>query len=228
MDVNFPLLPNLATFHYLSEFLTKMKSTTLFNIAITCIFSTVSAVPAVTPTLLSAGDCYDYPQRFEIVVDSSDDPAINGLPAQPYDIIFPSKTLPLLAIDLRASHRIAKYIYACTAGAPVVASSPEFKKLNICQDRQNGHILIDAPAEKTLVPELYRHTIDGNQVDGMYLGVKNQTTWGFRYNEASCWANATVSTRDYYEVKLMGLPSSEWDTAGYEVEFEGFLKIRAW
>jgi hypothetical protein len=37
-----------------------------------------------------------------------------------------------------------------------------------------------------------------------------------------------VSTRDYYEVKLMGLPESEYDTAGYEVEFEGFLKIAPW
>jgi hypothetical protein len=141
-----------------------MKSTALLSVAI--VLGRVSAIPAVTPTLLSSGDCYSYPQRYTIVVDSADDPAVNGLPAQPYDIIFPSKVLPLLAIDLRASRRIAKYLYACTAGQPVVASSPNFMKLSICQDHQNGHILLDAPAEKTLVPELYRHTV----VDLIYLG----------------------------------------------------------
>ncbi|KAH3931668.1 hypothetical protein HBH92_089930 [Parastagonospora nodorum] len=182
-----------------------------------------------TPRLLSrTPDCLLWPdQRSMLVVDSAEDSAVNGLPAQPYDIIFPSKVLPLLAIDLRASRRIAKATYACEAGQATLSSSPS-RKLAICQDRANGHILIDAPMEKVLVPELYAHIVDGVELNGIYLGVENQTTWGFRYTPATCHANATLSTRDYYEVKLLGLPESKWDTAGYEVEFRGFLKVVSW
>ncbi|KAF2023702.1 hypothetical protein EK21DRAFT_80272, partial [Setomelanomma holmii] len=144
-----------------------------------------------------------------------------------YDIIFSSKVLLLLAIDLRRSRRIAKQ-----AGTRVSGQAATWgylaRKLSICQDRQNGHILIDAPAEKVLVPELYAHEMDGVRQDSVSLGVKNQTTWGFRYTPESCYANGTVSTRDYYEVKLMGLPESVYDTAGYEIEFEGFLKVHQW
>ena len=73
-----------------------------------------------------------------------------------------------------------------------------------------------------LVPELYQHSIDGVVQDGEYLGLNGLTTWGFRYQGFTCGANAT---RDYYEVKLMGMPETEGDTAGYEVEFKGFLKL---
>ncbi|KAF1845390.1 uncharacterized protein K460DRAFT_285910 [Cucurbitaria berberidis CBS 394.84] len=205
-----------------------MKAFAIFLIA--TLLGANAAVPTVTPKLISIPqNCGYWPSgRFLIVVDSAEDPAVNGLPAQPYDIIFPSKVLPLLAIDLRASRRIAKSVFACDAGQAVISSSPVFKKLGICQDRENGHILIDAPAEKVLVPELYRHVVDGKEVDGLYVGAKNQTTWGFRYTPSSCYANATVSTRDYYEVKLLGLPESKYDTAGYEVEFQGFLKVVEW
>lgn len=186
-------------------------------------------LPSVTPRLIStAQSCRAWPVNpFQIVVDSAEDPAINNLPAQPYDIVFPSKILPLLAIDLRASRRFAKTLYTCKAGRPTKRSSLG-ERLDICQDRQNAHILIDAPEEKVLAPELYQHIIDGNAVPGQYLGVKGQTTWGFRYTPASCNLNGTLSTRDYYEVKLLGLPESEHDTVGYEVEFKGFLKLANW
>jgi hypothetical protein len=196
---------------------------------VAALISAASALTNVTPKLLiPSGDCRYWPAgRSMLVVDSADDPAVDGLPAQPYDIIFPSKTLPLLAIDLRASRRIAKATFSCDAGQANLASQPS-KKISVCQDRENGHILIDAPAEKVLVPELYTHVINGVEQDGVYLGVKGQTTWGFRYTPASCYTNATVSTKDYYEVKLLGLPESEYDTVGYDVEFKGFLKVVQW
>jgi hypothetical protein len=196
---------------------------------VAALISAASALANVTPKLLvPSGDCNYWPTgRSMLVVDSAEDPAIDGLPAQPYDIIFPSKTLPLLAIDLRASRRIAKATFSCDAGQANLASQPS-KRISICQDRENGHILIDAPAEKVLIPELYTHVINGVEQDGVYLGVKGQTTWGFRYTPASCYSNATVSTKDYYEVKLLGLPESEYDTVGYEVEFKGFLKVVQW
>jgi hypothetical protein len=188
-----------------------------------------SALTDVHPKLLTpSGDCRHWPTgRSMLVVDSAEDSAIDGLPAQPYDIVFPSKILPLLSIDLRASRGIAKTTLSCDAGQAILASEPS-KKISICQDRENGHILIDAPAEKVLVPELYTHMVDGVEQDGNYLGVKGQTTEGFHYAPASCYANATISTRDYYEVKLLELPESEYDTIGYVTEFRGFLKIVKW
>jgi molybdate-binding protein len=69
--------------------------------------------------------------------------------------------------------------------------------------------------------------IDGQEQEGVYLGWGNQTTWGFRYEDAVCRTDGT-GTRDYYEVKLMGLPESPDDTAGYEVSFKGFLKVVVW
>jgi hypothetical protein len=193
------------------------------------LISAASALNNITPKLLIPhGDCRHWPAgRSMLIVDSAEDQAINGLPAQPYDIIFPSKVLPLLSIDLRASRRIAKATFGCDAGQAVLASEPN-KKIAICQDRENGHVLIDAPDEKVLVPELYSHVVDGVEQEGIYLGVKGQTTWGFRYTPASCYTNATVSTRDYYEVKLLGLPESKYDTTGYEVEFRGFLRVVEW
>jgi hypothetical protein len=132
-----------------------------------------SALTDVHPKLLTqSGDCRHWPTgRPMLVVDSAEDSAINGLPDQPCDIIFPSKRLPLLSIDLRASRRIAKTTLSCDAGQAILASEPS-NKISICQDRENGHILIDAPAEKVLVPELYTHMVDGVQQDGVCLGVK--------------------------------------------------------
>jgi len=197
-------------------------STTLIA---TTLLSTALAVPAVTTKLLEPADCRWWPQRSQIFVSSSDDPYVNSLPAQPYKFQFGSRVLSLLAIDFRASGRFAKQIYACSGNSPVIPGNPS-QKLSISQDRQNAHILIEAPAEETLVPELYEHYINGVKQEGRFLGAKGLTTWGFRYVEATCNAdNATLFTRDSYEVKLQGLPNSPYDSAGYPSEFEGFLKV---
>ncbi|OAL51498.1 hypothetical protein IQ07DRAFT_585899 [Pyrenochaeta sp. DS3sAY3a] len=203
-----------------------MRLSTVLLLAVA--FVTADPLPAVTPRLISSPQsCRAWPVNpFQIIVDSAEDPAVNSLPAQPYDIVFPSKVLPLLAIDLRASRRFAKVLYSCNAGRLKMRSGVG-ERLDICQDRENAHILLNAPAEKVLVPELYEHVVDGQALPGRYLGVKGQTTWGFRYTPASCSANGTLSERDYYEVKLLGLPESEHDTIGYEIEFKGFLKIAA-
>ncbi|KAF2824696.1 hypothetical protein CC86DRAFT_371254 [Ophiobolus disseminans] len=183
----------------------------------------ILSTPTVTPRLLSPRlDCAFFPPGASmIVVDSADHPAINGLFAQPIDIIFPSKILPLLAIDTSSSRSVPRRPFACSAGQIAEYLLPR-RKLGICQDRFNGHILLDAPVEKVLVPELYKHVAGGVELEGLYLGVKGQTTWGFRYT------NATGGTREYFEVKVLGLLESEWDTVGNEIEFEGFLKVVEW
>jgi hypothetical protein len=98
-------------------------------------FVSADPLPAVTPRLISSPQsCRAWPVNpFQIVVDSAEDPAVNSLPAQPYDIVFPSKVLPLLAIDLRASRRFAKVLYSCNAGRPIMRSGVG-ERLDICQD----------------------------------------------------------------------------------------------
>ncbi|KAL6705973.1 hypothetical protein ACN47E_006252 [Coniothyrium glycines] len=186
-----------------------------------------AAIPNVVPTRFSnpALGCRSWPQNpYMIKVDSADDAAINNLPVQPFNVIFASQPRPLLAVDLRASRRIAKQPYICIDGSPALRSSVG-EKLGIARDRNNAHILVDAPAEKVLRPELYTHSVDGQQQEGFYIGVNNQTTWGFRYQAATCNANGALATSAYYEAKLLGLPQSEDDSAGYEMEFEGFLRL---
>jgi hypothetical protein len=59
----------------------------------TALLGTTSASLNITTKLLiSSGDlCRNWPQGPSmLVVDSAEDSALNGLPAQPYDIIFPS------------------------------------------------------------------------------------------------------------------------------------------
>ena len=211
------------------------------SIAIIFIFSLIAitlAIPNVVPRQIGTTEnCADWPSypstsddltdTLMFVVDGAEDEAINGLTAQQFDIVFPSKTLPLLAIDLRASRSFERAPVRCKDGIARLGAQAE-KQLRICRDRYNGHILINPDGNKTtLVPELYKHTIGGVEQEGVYLGWGNQTTWGFRYADAVCRADGT-GTRDFYEVKLLGLPESPDDTAGYEVSFKGFLKVVVW
>jgi hypothetical protein len=214
-----------------------MKPLTIFSAATVII--TATAIPNVVPHQLGTTEnCAYWPSyiptpdndltgTLAFVVDSAEDEAVNGLLAQQFDIVFPSKTLPLLAIDLRASRSFARAPVRCKDGIARLGVQAQ-DQLRICRDRHNGHVLVNPSANKTtLVPELYKHVIDGQEQEGVYLGWGNQTTWGFRYEDVVCRTDGT-GTRDYYEVKLLGLPESPDDTAGYEVSFKGFLKVVVW
>lgn len=193
----------------------------------TTLATLTAAIPNVVPKLSSNPSlgCRSWPQfPYMITVDSAEDEAVNKLPVQPRNIAFGGKALPVLAADLRASKSFAKQPYTCLNGAPILRSS-KGEKLSISTDRNNAFILVDAQSTDVLQPELYTHTVNGVQQDGFYLGVNNQTTWGFRYSDPGCATQDGVSKKDYYEVKLLGLPQSSHDTAGYEPEFKGFLKL---
>lgn len=161
------------------------------------------------------------------VVDGAEDEAINGLLLNQFDIQWQGKTLPLLGVDLRSSRSFARAPVRCRDGIARLGIQAE-DTLRIAQDKNNAKILINASEDKTtFVPELYKHSIDGQEQDGVYLGWGNQTTWGFRYEQASCGPDGK-STRDFYEVKLLGLPNSEDDTAAYPSSFKGFVKVVVW
>jgi hypothetical protein len=191
------------------------------------ILSPTLAVPNVTPIPEGSElSCAYLPQRFSIKVETTEDLALNNLPAEPYNIPWAGKTLPLLAIDLRASTWLAKTLYGCFNDQIIIPYSPS-RNVSISRDSRNGFLLLNAETEKVLAPELYRHEVDGLDQGETYLGAMNQTTWGFRYNPASCKPDGSVN-RDYYEVKLLGLPQSPYDGAGYDSESKGFLKIVAY
>ncbi|KAL1655397.1 hypothetical protein SLS61_001860 [Didymella pomorum] len=214
-----------------------MRALTLLSAA--ALIATGAAVPNVVPHQLGNKDsCVYWPSWINtrdvdltgtlmFVVDSAEDESINGLLLNQFDVQFPQKTLPLLGVDLRSSRYFARAPVRCKDGIARLGIEALYQ-LRICRDRNNGHILINPSANKTtLVPEIYRHAIDRKEQEGVYLGWGNQTTWGFRYQDAVCGANG-VSTREFVEVKLLGLPESEDDTAGYESWFKGFVKVVAW
>jgi hypothetical protein len=141
----------------------------IMTLAVALIWETSALTDVNAELLTPSGDGWHWPTgRSTLVVDAAEDAAINGLPAQPYDIIFTFKILSLLSRDLRVSIRISKTTRRCDAGQAILASEPS-KEISIYQDRESGDILIDASAEKVLVPERNTHIVDGVEKDGVYL-----------------------------------------------------------
>lgn len=221
-----------------------MKSLAQALATLTTLVHLALAVPAVTPVPLqppsAAGTCRYWPSwintpsadttgllKFEVV--SADDEAVTGLPLQPFSLTWAGSPMPLLGADLRASTSFAKAYYRCNNGQAVVGTSSPFENITVSKERRNAFALIDAPAGNGYALEVYAHEVDGVRQDGVFLGAQNQTTWGFYYNEASCAADGTP-TRDFYEVKLQGLPEDPDfpPTAGNPVRFEGFIQVKIW
>ena len=206
------------------------------------LIASAAAVPSVTPVPLvlkpdAKPTCSHWPNWIRtpdadttgyltFKVSGSDDPAVNGLPAQPMDISFGGKIVPMLGIELRASTWFAKMYYRCSNGQAITHT---FDNLTISKDSNNAHILVNGAKEASYLPELYAHEIDGVRQDGAFLGAMNRTTWGFAYHEAKCGADGSL-IKDYYEAKLLDLPVDEQypPTAGYEPWFKGFLKVDSW
>ncbi|KAJ4984977.1 hypothetical protein SVAN01_09499 [Stagonosporopsis vannaccii] len=211
-----------------------MKSSTY--LVATGFIATTSAISTVVPRQLgSTADCRYWPSWINtrdvdltgtlmFVVEGAEDEAINGLQLQEFNVPWAGQTLPLLAVDLRASRSFIRTPVRCKDGIARLGIQAQ-DTLRISRDKNNARILVNAPEDKiTLVPELYKHIIGGIEQDGVYIGWGNQTTWGFRYEEALCGADGT-STRDHYEVKLLGMPDSEDNTAGSPSRFKGFVKV---
>lgn len=221
-----------------------MKSLAQTLATLTALVPLALAVPAVTPVPLTppsaAGTCTYWPGwirtpdadttgslMFEVA--SADDGAVTGLPLQPFSLTWAGSPRPLLGADLRASTSFAKAYYRCNKGQAVVGTSNPFENITVSKESRNAFAQIDGPAESGYALEVYAHEVDGVRQDGVFLGAQNQTTWGFYYHEASCAADGTL-TRDFYEVKLQGLPEDPDfpPTAGYPVQFEGFIQVKIW
>lgn len=82
-----------------------------------------------------------------------------------------------------------------------------------------GFGLSDLP-DPTSSVEPYGHSIDGQQQAGVYLGLRNVTTWGYNY------INDTEAGEFYY-LRLLGPDSNNMATGEQlnEGEFTGYVKI---
>lgn len=234
--------PHTSLICPLSSLSTKSNSNpaTMKTLALTTLVATALAVPNATITPAEgAGSCYSYPLwqntrdhdisgAWQFVVDGADDPAINGLPLQPYTLSWGSGTRNILGADWIKSTWFAKQYYQCFNGVPRTYTGP-VRNLTISRDMRNAHLLQNAPKDQTYVPELYHHEVDGKRMDGVYLGALNKTTWGFYPYGATCGADGSA-TNPFLEVKLMGLPvdPNVPPTAGYDPMYYGFIKLVAY
>jgi hypothetical protein len=131
----------------------------IMTLAVALIWETSALTDVNAELLTPSGDGWHWPTgRSTLVVDAAEDAAIN----------FTFKILSLLSRDLRVSIRISKTTRRCDAGQAILASEPS-KEISIYQDRESGDILIDASAEKVLVPERNTHIVDGVEKDCVYL-----------------------------------------------------------
>jgi hypothetical protein len=200
-------------------------------IAIALQVSQISAVPNVTVVPLGPGSCVYWPNwqgsggdridisgGLRILVDQSDDDGVNGLTLEQKTFNWTYGPVRALVADLRKSSRLgAKSWFRCVNGA---LEYPQGDKFNVGKDQRNGFLRIG----EGYTPEVYAHEVNGVRQPGVFLGVKNQTKWGFNYRGPEACGEL-----DYYEVKLQDLPldPAVEPRAGYNPEFFGFLKVEA-
>ncbi|KAH7132571.1 hypothetical protein B0J11DRAFT_230892 [Dendryphion nanum] len=212
-----------------------MKATIL---SLATLLATTNAIPSVTPKLLPTTSCVYWPSwinsrpndltgSIALVVSSSEDPALENSLAQPFTIPYANQAnkRDYLGITLVNSRRFAKEYYRCVDTQFV---DYRITPINIAADDRNAHLTKNAADNegagwKSYKPEIYRHVIDGKEVDGTFLGAQNRTTWGFSYVSNPDCGNG------WYEVRLLDLPVEEGrePTATRPIEFKGFLKVIA-
>jgi hypothetical protein len=85
------------------------------------------------------------------------------------------------------------------------------------QDQELGYSSESGKGSK-LIPEVYTHEMAGVQQDGLFVGYRNVTTWGFELVSGQGGA----SSGDYYRMRLLGPKTSLKDG-----EVDGFVGIVA-
>lgn len=201
---------------------------TFTTISIAAFLAPALAVPNVKVIPLGSTSCSRWPSwintrdadltgSLQFQVSDSEDSAINNLVAGSHTQQFTGAPLETLDINLRASRRFAQIYFRCFNGQISIGYG-NTPAINIAKDQRNAHLVVGDGYK----PEPYAHEIDGVRQPGVYLGVLNQTTWGFRYQEPE-----KCGDKDAYEVKLLNLPQdpNTEPRAAYDPEFQGFLKI---
>jgi hypothetical protein len=210
-----------------------MKSTTL-ALASTLIAST-TAVPAVVPIPVAyPGTCTSWPNWINsrgsdvtgalgIRIHGSTDGSISDLPLHGFESSFGSSPRAQLGADFRprALWGASSYI-RCQNGKITYGND----NVTISTNSRAAQLLV-APQEPTIVAELYYlEVVGGKRLDGVFLGAKNQTTWGFYHAEPTCKGDGK-SSRDFLGARLLGLEADPANppTAEPQERFEGWLQV---
>jgi hypothetical protein len=181
------------------------------------------AAPNVTVVPLST-TCYDWPNwqnvrgkditgAFTFRSDQTGDEGSNGLRVRTREYRDGSNaTHSILVVDVRKSGLISPSISAyCDNGTVLFGYYGMGEKPPIVIDSSGAM----KPEGTGLKLEPYAHEVNGVRQPGVFLGTRNQTTWGFDYiRPADCGA------LDFYYIWLQGLSSG----GGREPMLLGFIK----
>lgn len=204
----------------------------------------VAAVPNVTVIPLRSKDCSSWPglirtpaaditAYLRLEVTSSDDPAIDGLLATAHTQRWPtlqnlSNTVETVVMDVRKSTRIAKPVFRCFNGVLHMVGDGD-PAITVSKDWRGAQMMLgDYQGGPGYKLEPYAHEINGVRQEGVFLGAKGKTTWGFNWERPTrddC-ANGN-SALDWYSARVQGLeydPTVESRAWG-PVEFEGFIRV---
>ncbi|CAK7209736.1 hypothetical protein SBRCBS47491_000542 [Sporothrix bragantina] len=201
------------------------------------------------PGHLASGDHVDASSHLQLVIAHSDDPAVDGLYAAEALYQWPAGrdtpggfNFTALAFDLRKSRRFARIYLRCFDGVLRLGvysngTSPskttDLPSLGVNKDKRNGFLIESRPelgGGAAAAPYLGYPVEPYQLVDaatnktlpGVFLGARNQTTWGFNFND-----DGPCGTPFIYEARLQGLPQDPnvEPRATYDPWFFGFLKV---
>ncbi|CAK7237348.1 hypothetical protein SCUCBS95973_009929 [Sporothrix curviconia] len=203
------------------------------------------------PGFLASGDRIDTSSHLQLTIAHSDDAAVDGLYAAEALYRWPAgRDTPdgfnytALAFDLRTSLQFARIYFQCFDGVLRLGvhgnGTPPLKttdlpSLGVNKDQRNGFLIESRPelnngSSAAAAPYLgypvepYRHVdaATNKTLSGVFLGARNQTTWGFNFND-----DGPCGTPFIYEARLQGLPEDPdvEARAAYDPWFFGFIEV---
>lgn len=198
----------------------------------------LSALPNVSTIPFGSNDCsrwpgyvdFDYTIPVNLVVHQAQSTSVNGLLTATQDFTLPGNITGTRLVVDPGNSGSAHPTYRCesgmlrlqpnTKGTSTSTSTPDISDtiISVATDSRNAFFILGEDGFRTAP---YGHEISGVEQQGVYLGTRGRTTWGFHYVPAQGGGS------DYYEIRLAGgTPDEEGEPAVLtEPEFYGFLRV---
>lgn len=222
-----------------STIIFKMPSLLTLAVGLAALNSVASAIPTVTPVLLTGG-CASYPSYdastlvagpWILQLNSCDNSTIEGFGDNSQLIRRAGDTwIHEGRISIVADNQIAKNALRCNAATEILegyfpqgVSGYAWQQVNITDIPYDAELGWGWGQYSTGV-QAYEHFIDGVQQDGVFLGQDGYTTWGVK------WYADGDDNEDYWGLRLLGANSAVPGTNGTALldgEYRTFLKIAA-
>ncbi|KAF1962340.1 hypothetical protein CC80DRAFT_531257 [Byssothecium circinans] len=193
-----------------------------------------TALPSATPIPVAyPGTCTSWPNwirtpsadvtgDIQLLISTPDEASASNLLFRYFSVPWGGLQREQLGADFRpSSYYTSSSYFRCKNGNITHGNSVA----RISTNSNAAQLLVDA-REATYAAELYYLEVDGKRLDGVYLGARNQTTWGFYYQEPTCGGSGGA-TKDFIAAKLLNLPVDEANppSAAPAAQFEGFIKV---